>query len=157
VKNFPHMAILHSFSKAYGMAGNRIGYIIAHPDIIAIVKNKTQWSNVSYVSVGAATIALDHEGYFTKMREDINQRRDAFTEFLKKSGYSVLPSKINAVLIKFSSEDEGNRFVEFLKQHTIVVSHGNGNSNIGLDKSFVRIAIGTKDQMKKLISVLVNF
>jgi histidinol-phosphate/aromatic aminotransferase/cobyric acid decarboxylase-like protein len=67
IKNYKNLAVLRSFSKDYGMAGNRIAYMIAHPMVIAKVKNKTQWSNVSYLSVGAATIALDHEDYFANL------------------------------------------------------------------------------------------
>lgn len=157
VKNFPHMAVFRSFSKAYAMAGNRIGYIIAHPEVIHVVKNKSQWSNVSYLSVGAAMVSLDHEEYFSKIREDINQRRDEFIEFLKRSGFSVFPSKINAVLLKFSSEVEGTKFAEFLTQNNFVISLGNGNSNIGLDKSFVRIAIGNNEQMNKLKESILGY
>lgn len=157
VKNFSHMVVLRSFSKAYSMAGNRIGYIVAHPEIIQVVKNKSQWSNVSYLSIGAAIIALDHEDYFAKIRDDINKRRDEFMQFLQKEGYSIFPSKINAILFKFISEGEGTRFADFLAANNFVVSHGNGNSNIGLDKSFVRIAIGTMDQTNALREAILQY
>lgn len=157
VKQYPHMIVLRSFSKAYGMAGNRIGYIIAHPEIINIVKNKSQWSNVSYLSVGAAIVALDHEDYFQKMRADISKRRDEFSEFLKKFGYTVLPSKINAVLLKFKSENEGKRFAAYLRSNNFIFNLGNGNSNIGLNNSFIRIAIGNIEQMQQLMTVIQQY
>lgn len=157
VIKYPHMAVFKSFSKAYGMAGNRIGYIIAHPEILNIVKNKTQWSNVSFLSVGAAIAALDHEDYFRQIRDDIGKRRDEFIGFLKQSDYSVLPSKINAILFKFTTEVEGTKFADFLTQNNFVISHGNGNSNIGLDKSFVRISIGSKEQMYALKQVMEKY
>ncbi len=155
VGNNKNMAVLRSFSKDYGMAGNRIGYIVAQPEILATVKDFTTWANVSYISVGAAIAALNHEKYFVNIREDINTRRDGFLSFLAKLKYSVLPSQINAVIIRFSSEKEASSFVAYLAKNNIVVSHGNGNSNIGLDKSFVRLSIGTEKQMvqvKKVIS-----
>lgn len=157
VQKYPQMVVLRSFSKGYGMAGNRVGYIVAHPDIINVVKNKTQWTNVSYISIGAAMVALDHEDYFKDVRDDISTRRDEFMEFLKQKGYSLLPSKINAILFKFNSEEEGTKFAEYLVNNNFVISHGNGNSNIGLDKSFVRVAIGNKDQMQTLKSVIEKY
>lgn len=157
VKNYPNMAVLRSFSKSYGMAGNRVGYIVASPEIINIVKNKTQWSNVSYLSTGAAITALDHEDYFKNIREDINTRRDSFITFLRSHNFTVLPSQINAVLIKFDNDEEGTRFFSYLEQNHIIVSHGNGNSNMGLDKSYVRIAIGTKPQMDVVIKFIENY
>src|SRR3989344_959659 len=98
VKTNKNIAVLKSFSKGFGMAGNRIGYIIANPGVISVVKNKNTWANISYLSVGAAITALDHDKYFN--------------------------------------------------DNNIVVSPGNGNSNIGLDDTFVRISIGTKEQMQ---------
>ncbi len=151
------MAILRSFSKDYGMAGNWIAYIISHPEIIIKVKNKAQWANVSYLSVGAATTALDHENYFVDLRAGVIQRREDFIIFLQKAGYTVLPSKINAILVRFNSEQEGIEFNEFLNKNNFFVSPGNGNSNIGLDKSFVRISVGNEEQMNLLKDVIRQY
>lgn len=157
VINYSNMAVFRSFSKGYGMAGNRIGYIIANPTIIKIVMNKSQWSNVSYLSVGAAVTALDHEEYFKKMRQDINKRRDIFTKFLVEQKCTVIPSQINAVLLKFPNELKATQFVNYLKDHYVIVSQGNGNSNIGMDNSFVRIAIGNVDQMNKVQHIITTY
>lgn len=157
VKKYPHMAVLRSFSKGYGMAGNRIGYAVACPEVINVIKAKTQWCNVSYLSVGAAIEALDHEEYFEKIREDIGVRRDELIQFLQAKKFNILPSKINAILFKFTSEIEGTGFANYLIDNNFVISHGNGNSNIGLDKSFVRIAIGTKEQMEVFKEVVGSY
>lgn len=157
VKEHQNMAVFRSFSKDYGMAGNRIAFIVAHPHVIAKVKNKTQWANTSYLSVGAAVAALDNEDYFANMREDINHRRDTFIEFLKQQGFKVFPSKINAVLLKFESEEIGRQFAEFLNSQNIIVSLGNGASNIGLDESFVRIAIGNAEQMQTVQEAIETY
>ena len=157
VKDFPQMAVLGSFSKGYAMAGNRIGYIITNPEVISTVKNKAQWSNVSYLSVGAAIAALDHEEYFRDMRKSIVERRERFITFLKNNRFSFLPAKINAVVLRFRDENEGTKFYNFLCANNIISSYGNGNSNIGLNKSFVRIAIGNKSQMQILENVISKF
>lgn len=157
VMSHKNMAVLRSFSKDYGMAGNRVGYIIAHQEVLLKVGVYTTWANISYLSVGAAVIALDHDDYFTKIRQDINKRRDEFLKFLTNQKYSVLPSLINAVVIKFSSEDNAAKFVSHLSQNSIVVSHGNGHSNVGLDNTYVRISIGTEAQMKEVQKVITTF
>lgn len=156
-KNYPQMVVLRSFSKSYAMAGNRIGFMVASPKIIAKVKPKSQWSNVSYLSVGAAVAALKHEAYFAKIRKGINTTREEFISFLKEKNLPVFPSKINAVLIKFGSIKEAGRFADYLNQNNIIVSRGNGNSNIGLDDSFVRIAIGNPKQMTKVKKIISHF
>jgi histidinol-phosphate aminotransferase len=157
VTKYPQLIVFRSFSKAYGMAGNRVGYIIAHPEVINVVKNKSQWSNVSYLSIGAAITALDNEEYFEKMRNDISKRRDEFIIFLKGLEYTILPSKINAILFKFSTENEGISFAKYLTDNNFIISHGNGNSNIGLNKSFLRIAVGNKEQMQTLKNLIQKY
>ena len=84
VQNNPNMVVLRSFSKGYSMAGNRVGFVVASPDIIQKIKPKSQWSNVSYLSVGAAMTALEHEDYFEQIRENISTTRKDFISFLKR-------------------------------------------------------------------------
>jgi histidinol-phosphate aminotransferase len=157
VQKFPKLVVFRSFSKDYGMAGNRIGYFMAHPEVIKDVKNKIQWANVSYLSVGAAIIALDHEEYFGKMRQNIQKRRSEFMVFLNEVKLKYLPSKINAVLLKFASKEKGTNFADFLKTNNFIISHGNGSSNIGLDESFVRISIGNENQMQALKETIKKY
>ncbi len=155
LQRYKNLAVLRSFSKSYSLAGNRIGCIIANPEIIKAVQWKTQWANVSYLSVGAAMTALDHEEYFEKIRLDIVSRRKDFEEFLSGQRLQTLPSFINCVTLKFASESEGLRFNKFLKRDNIITNIGNGASMVGVDNSFVRIAIGTDEEMdevKKIIS-----
>jgi histidinol-phosphate aminotransferase len=155
VSSHPNLVVIRSFSKGYALAGNRVGFMVANEPIKSKVSALAQWCNVSYLSIGAAVIALDHEDYYRSIRETIHTSRKDFYQFLKTKGYSVIDSLINAVVLRFDSEVKATQFVEYLQQHQVTVSHGNGNSNIGLDKSFVRIAIGTPiqmDQVKRIIS-----
>ncbi len=157
VKYYENLVIFRSFSKDYGMAGNRIGYFIAHPDVVDKVKPQTQWANVSYLSIRAAISALNHEDYFKNMRKGIQERRKSFEKFLDENNLPHLPSRINAVLLKFSSEEEGTLFANFVKSHNFIFNQGNGNANIGLDKSFVRFSISTEDQMNMLKETIQEF
>lgn len=158
VDNYSNLAVIRSFSKSYGMAGNRVGFIATgNQDVIKKFGRFAQWCNVSYLSIGAAITALAHEDYFQKIREEIKNTRTDFNNFLIKAGYQTIPSLINAQLIKFPSESKSSNFVTFLKKHKIVVSQGNGLSNIGLDQSFVRVAIGTPMQMDQVKKAIAQF
>jgi len=154
---YKNLAVLRSFSKAYGLAGNRIGYILSNPDVINKIKWKTQWSNISYLSVGTAIAVLEHEEYYQAIRNDINQRRETFSQFLQSKGFTTLPSSINSVSIKLNNEMEGQKLNEYLKVNDIIVTNGDAESLIGLDKSFIRIAIGTKDEMEKVADIISQF
>jgi len=156
-KRFKNLAVLRSFSKSYGMAAARVAYITAHPEVIAAIQNKTQWANVSYLSIGAAMSALNHEEYFTNLISDIISRRDDFIRYLNTGGFTVLPSRINAVLIRFETTKEGTLFAEYLQNQKFIVSHGNGHSNVGLDARFVRISIGTEEEMRAIHTAITQY
>lgn len=150
VTNNKNLIVLRSFSKGYALAGFRIGYIVANPEVLEQLALESTWFNVAYTSVGAAVTALDHEDHFGKMRKIIIGERQKTESYLFKHGYQVIPSQINAVLIKFSNESAAASFIKKLKQADIVVNHGNGASNCGLDKTYVRVSVGTADQMQIL-------
>ncbi|RJR16289.1 histidinol-phosphate aminotransferase family protein [Candidatus Microgenomates bacterium] len=155
VDKYINLAVMRSFSKSYGLAGFRLGFIATQPQIIEKIAPMTQWANVAYVSVGASLTALDYESYFSKMRQELMKLKHDFVTFLTDQKFPVIPTKTNAVLLHFTSENKAREFVDHLHNHEIIVNHGDGNSTIGLDKRFVRITIGTHDQMnyvKKIIS-----
>ncbi len=156
-KKYSNLAVIRSFSKSYGMAGARIGYVVSNPDILQMIRNKTQWANVSYLSVGAAMTALDHETYFKNIIANIISERNSFIVFLKNLGFTILPSNINAVLIQFQTREEGTKFAKHLLAHKCIISHGNGHSNVGLDERFVRISIGTKEEMHAVKDIIKQF
>jgi histidinol-phosphate aminotransferase len=147
VSNHTNLIVLRSFSKGYALAGFRIGYIIAQPKVLEDMVLESTWFNVAYTSVGAAVAALEHEDYFAEIRASVVTGRQQFEAYLVGAGYNIVPSSINAVLLKFDSEEAATSFVDSLKAKEIQVNQGNGASNTGLDESFVRMSIGTSDQM----------
>jgi len=148
VNKFNNLVVLRSFSKDYGMAGIRIGFMVANKEVIQRVKELTQLTNTSYLSVGAAISAISHEDYFIKLRSRVTKERDLFTRFLISNKLKVITSNINVVLLKFTNKKNSKKFYDFLKKHDIYTNLGNAGSNIGLDKSYVRIAIGTQKEMR---------
>ncbi len=154
VASHKNLVIIRSFSKSYSLASFRIGYIIAHPEIIKSLVFETTWFNVAYPSVGAAMTAMDHEDYFAELREEVVNERAQTENFLSEKGYAVVPSAINAVMIHFDDASPASDFVANLKAKNILVNQGSGASNIGLDDSFVRISVGTPEQMQTLREVI---
>lgn len=157
VRKFNNLVVLRSFSKDYGMAGIRIGFMVANKDVTQRVKELTQLTNTSYLSVGAAISALSHQDYFIKLRSRIIRERDLFSRFLKSNKLKVLKSNINVVLLKFTTEKNSKKFYDYLKKHDIYTNLGNAGSNIGLDKSYVRIAIGTKKEMETVKEIIEKY
>jgi histidinol-phosphate aminotransferase len=150
VKDHKNLVVVRSFSKSHALAGYRIGYMVAAPELLGYLELETTWFNVAYTSVGAAAVAIDYEDHFADLRQDISRERERTATFLRDQNYTVITSSINALLVKFETEQKATDFVEKLKQASIKVNHGNGPSNCGLDKTFVRISVGTTEQMQAL-------
>ncbi|HSW79793.1 MAG TPA: aminotransferase class I/II-fold pyridoxal phosphate-dependent enzyme [Candidatus Saccharimonadales bacterium] len=157
LSEYPNLVILRSFSKGFGMAGNRIGYMIASPHIVEQIRLKSPLSSTSYLSVGAALAALDHEQYFKDAIDEIKRTRETFTAFLKSKGRAVLPGLINAVLIKFPDENSAAKFLQHLNDNNFIVRQGGSGRNAGLDDTFVRITIGTPDEMRMATEVIERY
>lgn len=157
VATYSNMIVLRSFSKGYALAGFRIGYMVAQPAMLEELVLESTWFNVAYTSVGAAITALENEEYFAKLRKDIVESRKQLEAFLSQSGYTVMPSYINAVLLKFDNEALAASLVDFLEANDIKVNQGNGASNVGLGKSFVRISVGTAEQIAVLQNAIDNY
>lgn len=157
IYKFKNLVVLRSFSKDYGMAGIRIGFIAAEKNIIDNIRGFAQETNTSYLSVGAAISGLSHESYFSKMRGKIIRERNSFCTFLDLHKLKHFKAETNVVLLKFSDESRGKDFFDFLKAHGINTSLGNGGSNVGLDKSYIRITIGTKKEMFFVRKIIRKF
>jgi len=154
VADHDNLVVLRSFSKGYALAGFRLGYVVAQPKLLEDMVLESTWFNVAYTSVGAGVAALEHEDYFADIRATILAEREKFEAFLVGAGFTLMPSSINAVLLHFTDETDATDFTLSLEENEILVNQGNGASNTGLDKRFVRITIGTPEQMQLVTKVI---
>lgn len=151
VKRFPNMIVSRSFSKAYGLAGLRIGYGVAQPALTDLLNRIRQPFNVNSLAQAAA-IAAFQDIEFLKQGFEVNragfiQLTQAFDEL----GLTYLPSAGNFVLVKVGEDnDAGARInLELLKRGVIVRPVG----NYGLPQ-WLRISIGLPEENAAFISAL---
>ena len=149
VKRFPNMILSRSFSKAYGLAGLRIGYGVAQPALTDLLNRIRQPFNVNSLAQAAA-IAAFQDSAFLQQGYEVNragylQLTQAFTEM----GLTYLPSAGNFVLVKVGEDDEAGVRVNLalLKRGIIVRPVG----NYGLPK-WLRISIGLSEENAAFIN-----
>ncbi|MBM2854324.1 MAG: histidinol-phosphate aminotransferase [Steroidobacteraceae bacterium] len=95
---FPNLVVARTFSKAFGLAGLRVGYTLSHPDIADLLNRVRQPFNVSVVGLAAAAAALD-DGEHVEATLALNRRGLArLREGLAALGLAVLPSAANFLL-----------------------------------------------------------
>jgi histidinol-phosphate aminotransferase len=149
LKRYPHLIILRTLSKSFSLAGIRVGFLIAQPEMIqGLLKMKDSY-NVNWFSQKAATAALQDLPYMKNNVEKIKQTRQEFSQAMTKLGYEVLPSEANFVMVRKPGEGLKSEYL-YLKKNWILVRY------FPEWPDSLRISIGTDSNMQFLIHVLKN-
>ena len=152
LKDFDNLVIVRTFSKSLSFAGMRLGYVVSSPDLIKsifTVKNSFNHFPLDFITQTAGAASADNAWYYAENARKIAAERDSFTDFLRQRGWFVIDSKTNFV---FTKKDglSGDAIYQSVKKAGILIRHF---STPGIE-DFVRISIGTKEQMDMLKKVM---
>jgi len=143
-----NVIVLRTFSKIYGLAGIRIGYGVAAPEVIATLNRVRSPFNTSSLAQAGALAALDDAEWATRSREH-NLREMAFlTDQLARRQVRFTPSVTNFILIEFH-RDVRQLFVEFQRMGVIIRPVGGP----GLD-GCARVSVGLREENEKFLHAL---
>ena len=148
VREYPHVIITRSFSKGYGLAGLRLGYLIAQPDVVeGLVKVKDSY-NCDAPALAAGAAALDDQDYLATTRARILATRERLIAALRDLGCKVPDSRANFVWCTGGLAPEPT--YRALKERGILVRlmRYPGRAD-GL-----RITVGTDDEVDRLLAEL---
>lgn len=155
LKKYENLLVVQTFSKSRSLAGIRIGFAMGNPVLIKAL-NDVKYSFNSYTMNEASLIigseALKDQEYFEKTCNLIIETREEFVAEMKQLGFSMCPSKANFVFATHKEYDATEIF-EAAKKEKIYFRHFNGERV----KDYLRITIGTKEQMKQVISFFKNY
>ena len=147
MKAHSNVGVLRTFSKAYGLAGLRVGYFVGPENVAEAVRKTAVPFGVSNIAQSAAVASLEHESELFERVEQVVAERVWFESELNKLGYNLQPSQANFVWLPL-----GPRTEEFaLRSEGIAVSirpfAGEG----------VRISIGERDALERIIELAKDF
>lgn len=114
-------AVLRTFSKVYGLAGLRIGYLVADADVIAVLRKIRAPFSVSSLSQAAAGAALGDVEHQQRVRRHTVTARRELARLFAAAGFATVPSQANFVLVQTPQETE---LVEWLADHGVSVRPG---------------------------------
>jgi len=151
VRKYPNVIVSRSFSKAYGLAGLRIGYGVAQNNITDLLNRIRQPFNVNSLAQAAAIAALADVEFLKKCYELNRAGYAQLTAAFEQMGLRYLPSSGNFVLVKVGDDvDAGAKVnLELLKAGVIVRPVG----NYGLPE-WLRISIGLPEENQAFIEAL---
>ena len=152
VDKYPNLVVSQTLSKARSLAGLRVGFAVAHPDLIEAlnrVKNSFNSYPLDGLAMAGAVAAFEDDSWFKATREGVIGERDWVTGKLEGLGFEVLPSRANFVFARHPGHS-GESLARGLREQGVIVRHFN-KARI---ENFLRITTGTADQNRRLIEVL---
>ncbi len=147
LNEFPNLIVTRTFSKAYGLAGLRVGFAFAHVGVADLMNRVRQPFNVNSISLAAATAGLD-DREFVRRSFELNQsglRR--ITQGLAQLGLSYIPSFAN--FVSFKVKDANGVFQQLLTRGVIVrpiASYGMPD--------YLRVTIGLQSENERFLEAL---
>jgi len=149
VANFPNLFVARTFSKAYGLAGLRIGVLVGNAGQMAMVRRVGSPYNVNAVALACLPEALADHDYVRQYVADVREGRETLERELHALKLHFWPSEANFVLVKIGERHDA--FVQAMRERGILVR--DRSRDPGCD-GCVRISVGSKAQTGQLIPAL---
>ena len=152
IKNYVNLLVVRTFSKSRCLAGARLGYAFGSKELIEDLeklKYSTNPYNVNRLTMMLGCETVDAEPYYQEVSEKIQAARAWAVDALQNLGFQVLPSKANFIFARHPGVS-GAELYSGLRQRGILVRHFTKERI----KDFVRITIGTQEQMERLAEAL---
>ncbi|MHB0776050.1 histidinol-phosphate transaminase [Halomonas sp. WWR20] len=152
VSHYPNLLVTGTFSKSRSLAGLRLGYAIGSHELIEgleRVKNSFNSYPLDSLAIAAGVAALRDTEHFDACRERVMTTRERTRQQLEALGFDALPSQANFLLVRHADFDAGEIFTG-LRERGILVRH----FDTQILRDFMRITIGTDDEMDSLIEAL---
>lgn len=148
LKDFKNLVIVRTFSKSLCGAGQRLGYIVADPELVNIVttvKNSVNHFPIDALSQVSGKAACTDVAYYVETSKKVVEERDKFYDFLSEKGFYVIKSQTNFLFAKHPSIS-GEELYKMIKNEGLLIRHF---ATPGIE-NFVRISIGSKEEMQAL-------
>jgi histidinol-phosphate aminotransferase len=155
VSDYENLIITRTFSKAFALASFRIGYLISNKININTLKKIRNAKSIPLLSQVAAEAALDSLEYTKKYILEVTDARDLFYKYLQSSTHlTPYLSYANFIFIRVQTNDMKYELLRFLENKFIFIRDYKHVSGV---ENFIRISIGTKNQMKFVTNEITNF
>lgn len=151
LQKYSNLVVIRTLSKAFGLAGARIGYILACEETVKLLNKARPPNSLGIINIELARHAVRHRNYMHRAVESIVAERERIHRILSRIRYlEVYPSQANFLLIRLREFDAGQVYSELLRRG-IVVRNFSQNPYI---KNSLRVTVGTKGQNNRFLAAL---
>ncbi len=153
---FANLLVLRTFSKAFGLAGLRVGYVVGNLRLIKVLESIRAPFNVNRMAQVAAIEALRDRMYLRKVVGAIRKNRAYLRRELSKLGLRVLQSSANFLMVNVTPlKTNAPKLCDYLARKGVLIRD---LSNFrGAGPSWVRISVGKPEQNERLVKVIKQF
>ena len=145
---YSHVLVARTFSKAYSLCFQRVGYMVGHPKLIEALHKIKDSYNVNGLGQVAACATLDNMDYYRQQWAKIIATRERLSKALKELGFEVYPSQSNFIFVKPPTKTAKD-WLDGLRQNKVLVRW----FSIPEVKNYLRISIGSDFETDELIRV----
>ena len=150
----PRLVVLRTLSKAFALAGARVGYAVAAPAVADRLRRWLQPYNVNTFSLVATRVALDHREAFLRRAEATRRRRDRLLQALSRfPGIHPLPSRGNFVLFRVERASDARPLAEALARRGIAVRAFPWEPSL---TGYLRVTVGTEAENQAFLAALAD-
>lgn len=151
VGEFPNLLVTRTFSKVYGLAGLRVGYLAASPELIEQIECARLPYNLNAMSQALATAALNEQAFVRDYAALIRRERPRWAQALSQRGFRVWPSQANFLLAAVPQGIDRDVLVRELADRRVLVRSAGPHPRL---QRCVRITVGTSDDLEALLTAL---
>jgi histidinol-phosphate aminotransferase len=145
----PNLFVARTFSKAYGLAGLRLGVLVGDPEQIGYIRRLSEPFNVSSLALACVEEALADQAFVREHVAQVKQGREQLAQLFQELGLRFWPSQTNFVLVRVGASTQV--FVESMQRRGILVRDSSANPGC---EGCVRITVGTPEQMDKVLRAI---
>jgi histidinol-phosphate aminotransferase len=144
VQNNPNIIVSKTFSKVYGLAGLRIGYVVGHPDTLKKIAKYGDTISPSQTAIAAAKASMGDEDFMKMVRERNAVARKVLTDYLEQKKVFYSKSQTNVLL--FPAPMDGKKILSTLEEKGYLIRIWEYQN-----KEWCRVSIGTEEEMKGFV------
>jgi histidinol-phosphate aminotransferase len=153
VRDYDNLAVLRSFSKAFGLAGLRLGYLVSNKSIVDYIQRVVGPFNVNSVTQQTIALALEKWSYFKEQIDYVVNEREWLMKNLQQiNGVSPYPSDTNFILFKLTKPNLTSATVTERMENLNVLVKNRGH--LPLLENCIRVTVGNRNMNEKFLAAL---
>jgi len=149
IRKYPNLLVTRTFSKAFGLAALRMGFIFGHPELVELMHRAQNPFQVNTLALLAASIAIRHEGHVKKYVAQVRANRARVSRWLESRGIPFVPSSANFILTRVGAH--APEIAQRLRAEGILVRDWSYDPHL---QGYLRFTIGSRTQTHRLLEGL---